>query len=712
MNIWNYILSNITFIIITSSIAYALTAEDYKVISLPGIDIKELSFDQYAGHIEVSPESDGNLFFWMLEQEKAKTTNNLIIWLNGGPGCSSMDGMFLENGPYRVNPDLSLSINKGGWQDQATIVFLDQPVGTGFSYANGNGLMRDMDQIANEFIVFLEKFMEVFPNLQERKLYIAGESFAGTYIPYFARKILNINKSERKIKFNLQGLAIGNGWIAPLHQYRAYYDFSVAHGIIGGEYKDIAAKQLAECERQIKLESLINIEACEMIMSTIHAGSRIKPEQTCVNTYDIRLRNETYPACGRDWPHELVQVSDYLRSKELKAAIHSQKQALGWSECSSSVSRALDGDKSKPSYDLLPDLLKETKILLFSGEYDLICNHFGTEYLISNMTWNDDKGFAGAKQQDWVINGKTAGHYTEARGLTYVLIKDGSHMVPYDKPMETLDMINRFMGGGDSSVEGVTSYVGKEAKTAGKIDKDDEENEDNKQQPVVENEDQETPMESEEEKDNDDEDDDDDEEKENDSEKPKTTQPQLEDDEESWNGGEKGGIASEDDDGTPTTTTGKLKDYAKSNGSYGALVLLLIVAAAGCCWYRSSSKDDNNRNRSQSSSSGWLNRLQQFFGNNNNNDGTKLRLTDQDEANELDELVIENPTLFAAEGYSDDEEEGRNQHSTSNITTTNTTTPQKSTRFAIVDDDTDDGFDDFADWDQDADADEIITKKD
>lgn len=66
-----------------------------------------------------------------------------------------MDGMFLENGPYRVNPDLSLSINKGGWQDQATIVFLDQPVGTGFSYANGNGYMRDMDQV--RLIYFLLK---------------------------------------------------------------------------------------------------------------------------------------------------------------------------------------------------------------------------------------------------------------------------------------------------------------------------------------------------------------------------------------------------------------------------------------------------------------------------------------------------------------------------------------------------------------------------
>ncbi|CAO3608033.1 unnamed protein product [Cunninghamella blakesleeana] len=711
MNIWKYILSNICLTIITSELAYALTAEDYLITSLPGININALPFDQYAGHIEVSPETNGNLFFWMLEQEKAKTTNKLIFWLNGGPGCSSMDGMFLENGPYRVNPDLTLSVNPGGWQDQATIVFLDQPVGTGFSYANGNGFMHNLDQIADEFIVFLDKFMEVFPYLQERELYIAGESFAGTYIPYFARNILDINKSERKTKYNLKGLAIGNGWIAPLHQYRAYVDFSTANNLITGEFKKKADEQLIMCEKEIQKESLINVDMCENIMDTILKGSRLE-NGDCVNIYDIRLRNETWRECGRTWPHELVFVEKYLKTPELKLAIHSQNQVLGWQECSGYVSRALNGDKSKPSYDLLPDILKEINVLLFSGERDLICNHIGTEYLISNMTWNNGDGLEGAEEKDWYVNDKIVGTYTEARGLTYVLIKDGSHMVPYDKPTETLDMINRFMGIGDNSVKGLISHVGKPSTTID-VDVDgNEDEEDEKKQPVIENEDLENSLNGNggDKGDDEDDDDDDDDDKENDSDAntnpgktPSTDEDHVSSDEDDSN----------ENNNTSNSATNQLTDYAKSNGSYGALILLLIVAVAGCCWYKSRSNNDDNRNKSSSSRSGLWDKLQQFFGSNKNNDGTKLRLADQDEANELDELVVDGPTLFSAEGYSDDDEE-RSQHGAShpNNNHGSNTAPQKSTRFAIVDDDTDDGFDDFADWDQDNDAEEIIRKKD
>lgn len=290
-----------------------------------------------------------------------------------------------------------------------------------------------------------------------------------------------------------------------------------------------------------------------------------------------------------------------------------------------------------------------------SGERDLICNHVGTEYLISNMTWNNIQGFdvslyiyickgndhlfincyiyiiQGAEQKEWYINDKVVGSYTEARGLTYVLIKDGSHMVPYDKPVETLDMINRFMGIGDNSVKGLTSRVGKPSTTDTEVEEEDEES---KQQPVVENEDLESSLNDNGEENDDDEEDDDDEdkenEKENDSETNNSTKTQSSDEDH---------VFDDDEDKTSgkntSSTTSQLTDYAKSNGSYGALVLLLIVVVAGGCWYKSKTYNDDNRNRSPSRQLGLWDKLQQLFGNNKNNDGTKLRLADQDEANEL-----------------------------------------------------------------------------
>ncbi|KAI9478008.1 MAG: pheromone-processing carboxypeptidase KEX1 [Benjaminiella poitrasii] len=443
----------------------AQTADEYKVTSLPGIDVDLLNFTQYAGHIELSPKSNANIFFWMIEREIKTEPEKLIIWLNGGPGCSSMDGLFLENGPFRVKKDLTLSLNEGGWQNYATNVFVDQPVGTGFSFANTDSYMHNMDEVTDEFVEFLDKLFVVFPQLRQQDLYIAGESYAGTYIPYFASRLLDLNKKEdRAEKYNLQGITIGNGWISSIHQYNAYYDYSMKYNLIDHDRVSMVSTHLKTCQDEMKKNEFIHISSCEKILTDVVDSSVHEDKnglKKCINTYDIRSTEESFPDCGLSWPYELEEVTKYLRLKEVKAAIHAEKQILGWKECTSLVSTELHDDQSKPSYYLLPGILKEIPILLFSGEYDLICNYIGTEYLIGNMTWNGSRGFSKTTvREDWKIDNKIAGYYTQERNLTYVLIKDGSHMVPYDRPIETLDIINRFMKVGDNVVKGKQSQVG------------------------------------------------------------------------------------------------------------------------------------------------------------------------------------------------------------------------------------------------------------
>jgi carboxypeptidase D len=113
-----------------------------------------------------------------------------------------------------------------------------------------------------------------------------------------------------------------------------------------------------------------------------------------------------------------------------------------------------------PSIDLLPDLLNEIPVLLFSGAEDLICNHVGTENMINNMEWNGGKGFEvapgnWAPRRKWTFEGEVAGFWQEARNLTYVLFYNSSHMVPFDYPRRTRDMLDRFMGVDISSIGGV-----------------------------------------------------------------------------------------------------------------------------------------------------------------------------------------------------------------------------------------------------------------
>lgn len=133
--------------------------------------------------------------------------------------------------------------------------------------------------------------------------------------------------------------------------------------------------------------------------------------------------------------------------------IDTDKKKTGWTECSGGVSGSFRARNSAPAIEILPSLLEHMPILLFSGDQDLICNHLGTEEMIHHMTWLNGTGFEDppgsgtwAPRQPWTFEGEPAGFYQSARNLTYVLFYNSSHMVPFDYPRRTRDMLDRFVG--------------------------------------------------------------------------------------------------------------------------------------------------------------------------------------------------------------------------------------------------------------------------
>ena len=119
--------------------------------------------DRSYRHIEVDSEHNGHLFFWHFQNRHIANRQRTVIWLNGGPGCSSMDGVLMEVGPYRLRDDHSLRYNDGSWHEFANLLFVDQPVGTGFSYVNTDSFLHDLDEMAAQFMIFLEKYFSIFP---------------------------------------------------------------------------------------------------------------------------------------------------------------------------------------------------------------------------------------------------------------------------------------------------------------------------------------------------------------------------------------------------------------------------------------------------------------------------------------------------------------------------------------------------------------------
>jgi carboxypeptidase D len=141
-------------------------ASRYYVRNLPGIPKDSPPVKMHAGHIEITPEHNGNLFFWHFQNRHIANKQRTVIWLNGGPGCSSEDGAMMEIGPYRVKDEKTLTMNEGSWHEFANLLFVDNPVGTGFSYVDTDSYITELDTMADNFITFLTKFFEIFPEYE------------------------------------------------------------------------------------------------------------------------------------------------------------------------------------------------------------------------------------------------------------------------------------------------------------------------------------------------------------------------------------------------------------------------------------------------------------------------------------------------------------------------------------------------------------------
>lgn len=203
----------------------------------------EVDFDlgeSYAGRLSIyaanstsrfaNRTSDNELFFWFFPSENPAASNEIVIWLNGGPGCSSMDGLFQENGPFLwQSGTYSPQPNPFAWTNLTNMVWIDQPIGTGLSkWAKGAPeLVTSEDVVAEQFAGFWQNFIETF-DMQGYDVYLTGESYAGMYVPYIASHFLDLNDTTY---FNVKGIqindpSIGSGTVleeAPAAQYLKEY---------------------------------------------------------------------------------------------------------------------------------------------------------------------------------------------------------------------------------------------------------------------------------------------------------------------------------------------------------------------------------------------------------------------------------------------------------------------------------------------------------
>jgi len=420
-------------------------ATTHLVRDLPGMPFG-YTHAMYAGEVSVEEprlRNNGSLFYWLVESQHHPEKEPLVMWLNGGPGCSSLEGLLIETGPFlTVNSGYDLELNAYAWNRNANVVYLDQPVGTGFAHARDNAYAQSQEEVNIMFMAFLRRWMTMFPAYRSRPLYLAGESYAGRYIPHFAHQILSNGE------FNIQGVMIGNGWTHPMIQSESLPQFSFNMGLVTAQQKSYLDLLVSRCRAKWDADPYApqTYEECEKIQSVL-------PEMTGtsqigkVNIYDVRLYDTT---AGGEWPWRTTGEKGYLNRRDVQKALHVVSTSH-WDECSDEVSDHLSHEDMYPTVQELQDLLPHMHVLIYNGQFDWICNHLGVERFLDNMTFEGKERFIDERLRGlWVSGSRLAGYVKQGGNLTFVTVLGGSHMVPMDKRPETVDLLARFLHGKDS----------------------------------------------------------------------------------------------------------------------------------------------------------------------------------------------------------------------------------------------------------------------
>lgn len=436
----------------TTSITPNQKATEDLVQDLPGLD-PAIILTQHAGRIPLLDNGTSNIFYWHFQAAQNADQAPLVIWLNGGPGCSSLQGLFLGISPLNLSNDMTIGKNEHSWHAYANLLFVDQPVGTGMSYTKGDDYRSDEKVVAIDFYNFLTKFLQRHPVYlsdgddqakHSRALYFFGESHAGRWIPELSEYILKQNGNpNNRIKINLNGIGIGNGWVHPRVQYE-YSDYAHGIGLLTfGQVRSLKASY-TECLDALDAGTYMS-RSCLKNMDDILNGIKLGKGGRSLNFYDVRQ----YVDNVRGYPFEMDTIVKYMNKVDVRRAVHgNEDKDYRFNICSNKVYKALSKFDGVSTLNTISSLLqKGLRVLFYNGQWDMMCNHYGTEKLLFNLEWNGSDAYQEAHKYTWRVQGRQepAGFAQQGGNLTFLVVAGAGHVVPLDVPDVAADMLYRFV---------------------------------------------------------------------------------------------------------------------------------------------------------------------------------------------------------------------------------------------------------------------------
>lgn len=462
----------------------------HRVTSLPGFQ-GQFKSDHYAGYLTVDEERGRKLFYYLVESERQPDKDPLVLWLNGGPGCSSFDGFVWEHGPFSFafrqdTDEVSLTHNPYAWSKVANVLYLDSPAGVGLSYSQfEEDYITNDTQTAKDADVFLRKFFKVYPQFLKNPFYITGESYAGIYVPNLALSVMKGNNRGEVPFINLLGYMVGNGCTDDEYDGNAIPLFALGKSLISNRvYQSLLeacqgnfwnATEDSTCGRRLArmMNDLSDLNLYDILQPCYHGASTRtnglggeELQQKHLRYRQLRASYPYWPVTGvipvdqpvRNWNHLLgfappctdTRLGDaWLNLPEVRQAIHADPLEVSgpWTLCTARITYTHDAGSMIPVHRQLTEEFG-LRALIYSGDHDLCVPHTGSE------AWTRGLGRSRlATWQPWFVEDhQVAGYVVEYEGnLTYATVKGAGHMVPETNPVEALAMFSRF-------VEGVPLY--------------------------------------------------------------------------------------------------------------------------------------------------------------------------------------------------------------------------------------------------------------
>ncbi|CAJ2634918.1 unnamed protein product [Trifolium pratense] len=439
------------FFILVISLRLSCSSQVDEVTRLP--NQPKVGFKQYAGYVFL--DHDRALFYYFVEAQLDPASKPLVLWLNGGPGCSSIgQGAFGEHGPFKPTRKGHLVKNHYSWNREANMIYLDSPVGVGFSFSVNQSsyyLVND-EMTARDNLLFLQGWFTKFPKYKNNDFFITGESYAGHYAPQLEQLILQTKSTN----INLKEIAIGNPLLEFNRDFNSDADFWWSHGQIKDStfqmlktvcnYSTIRRQgrsgklspNCSEVNQKLSMEVGGYTDTFDVIADMCPPPEK---HQAYVLT-EMQAAAEKIDVCVED------ETVTYLNRKEVYNALNAK--LVGITHCSTCSSVLVYNFQNLeiPTISLLGRLVKSgVRVVVYSGDQDSMIPFIGTRSLINELA--KDLGLNITEEYRAWFRSKHVAGWTEVYGdiLTFATIRGAGHAAPFYQPGRSLLLFKAFLDG-------------------------------------------------------------------------------------------------------------------------------------------------------------------------------------------------------------------------------------------------------------------------